>query len=93
MPDDKVAKAVEALRQAMIETGEDPGQVEAKLRAAIPNETNLVGNYADLQRLGGQQASESGGIADAFVMPEGGVEAEVSAAAAPAKSSTAKKSD
>jgi hypothetical protein len=70
-PDAAVADAVEALRQAMLDRGDDAGTVEAQLHAVIPAETNIVGNFADLQRLGGAQVSESGGIADAFVEPPG----------------------
>jgi hypothetical protein len=83
-PPDPVADAVEALRQAMLDRGDDPGTVEAQLHAVIPNETNLVGNFADLQRLGAAQVSESGGISDALVMPPGPVE-DGDVVASPAK--------
>lgn len=47
-----VTDAIEALRQAMLDEGQDPGAVEAKLKMAKPREVNMVGNYADLQRSG-----------------------------------------
>lgn len=49
---EKVAKALESLRQALVDAGEDPGQVDAKLYAVRQPETNVVGNLADLQRMG-----------------------------------------
>lgn len=51
--DDAVQEAWDNLRQAMIDAGEDEGSVDAKLRSARPRgEPNLVGNFADLNRLG-----------------------------------------
>lgn len=42
---------------------------------------SVVGNYADLQRLGGQLAPESGGVADAFAIPPGVSQEEAEASA------------
>lgn len=79
---DAVAEAVENLRQAMLDRGDDPGAVEAKLHMVKPNETNLVGNYADLQRMGAiattgtmptpptEEDIETSNIEDAFVEPQ-----------------------
>lgn len=75
-PDDKVAEAVENLRQTMLDRGDPEVDVDAKLWAVYPNQTNLVGNFADLQRLGGQQVEKTGGIADAFVEPPAPPDAE-----------------
>lgn len=52
------------------------GGLDATTRAAIerrlePRTTNVVGNLADLQRLGADQAPRSGGVADAFELPPG----------------------
>jgi hypothetical protein len=81
-PMSAVDDAVEALRQAMLDEGQDPGSVEAKLHAAIPNtEGDLVGNFADLQRMGaiattgtlptppGDEDVETSDLSDAFVEP------------------------
>jgi hypothetical protein len=68
-PNDAVNAAIANLRAALIDSGMDPGLADAKLHAAKPNETNIVGNFADLQRLGGALVGETGGIADAFVAP------------------------
>ena len=50
-------------------------------RSLAPRETNIVGNLADLQRLGGQQAPKSGGIADAFPLPPGVTQEQAEASA------------
>lgn len=74
--------AVESLRQALLDEGIDPGAVEAMLHMVKPNETNLVGNYADLQRMGaiaqtgtlptppGEDDVATSDLADAFVPVE-----------------------
>lgn len=67
--DEDVQAAIDQLRETMIARGDDPMLVDAQLRAVRPRETNLVGNFADLQRLGGMQATETGGTADAFALP------------------------
>lgn len=68
-PDDAVQAAYDNLRQAMLDRGDDPNTVDAKLQAVRPSETNLVGNFADLQRIGGMLVHESGGIAEAVPEP------------------------
>jgi len=68
-PNDAVNAAIDALRQALLDAGGDPTTVEAKLGAVKPPESNIVGNFADLQRLGAAQVHEEGGIADAFQPP------------------------
>jgi hypothetical protein len=77
-----VDDAIDALRQAMLDEGQDPDTVEAKLHMAKPSETNIVGNYADLQRMGaiaqtgvlptppGQEDIETDDITEAFVAVE-----------------------
>lgn len=51
-----VDDAIEVLRQAMLDEGQDPGTVEAKLHSAKPNEVNIVGNIADMMRAGATTA-------------------------------------
>lgn len=51
-PNAAVNDAIETLRQAMLDTGMEAGTVEAKLSAVKPNESSIVGNFADLQRIG-----------------------------------------
>lgn len=74
-----VTDAIETLRQAMLDEGQDPGTVEAKLHMVKPPETNIVGNYADLQRMGAivqtgvlptpptEEDIETSNLEDAFV--------------------------
>ena len=57
---DAVTEAVENLRQAMLDRGDDPDTVEAQLRAVKPKTVNMVGNYADLQRAGERVMAVSG---------------------------------
>lgn len=66
MASERTTAALEELRASMIEDeGQDEGTVDALLHAVQPKTTNLTGNYADLQRLGGLVASgeSSGGAA------------------------------
>lgn len=61
MPNDAdtaVADAVDALRQAMVDRGDDPGQVEAQLSAVRPRVQTFSGNFADLNRMGVEAAAE-----------------------------------
>lgn len=60
MPDDTaVSEAVDVLRQAMLDRGDDPGTVEAQLSAVKPKEVNLVGNIADMMRSPGPGPEEA----------------------------------
>lgn len=68
-PNAAVQDAYDNLRQALIDSGMDEATADAKLHAVQPPATSLVGNFADLQRLGGAQVNETGGIADAFQPP------------------------
>lgn len=68
-PNDAVNDAIEKLRQALLDTGMDEGTADAKLRSVRPTESNIVGNFADLQRMGAQLVNEEGGIADAVLPP------------------------
>lgn len=68
-PNAAVQAAYDNLREAMLDAGMDETTVDAKLGSVRPPTPSLVGNFADLQRLGGAQVGESGGIADAFVPP------------------------
>jgi hypothetical protein len=61
MANDAIQEAVDNLRQAMLDADMDEGTVDAKLAAVVPNQTNLVGNLADLHRLGGLVASGTSG--------------------------------
>lgn len=64
--------AADALVDAMVANGVDEVTAEALVAGARPNNGgSVVGNLADLQRLGADQAARSGGIADAFVEPPG----------------------
>lgn len=67
--DAAVIDAIDNLREAMLEAGMDETTVDAKLMAVQPNQTNLVGNFADLQRIGAMLVTEEGGIADAVLAP------------------------
>jgi hypothetical protein len=73
MASEAVKEAVENLRQAMLDDDMDEGTVNAKLAAVIPNETNLVGNFADLNRLGALVADEgtanTSAVEQAVVIP------------------------
>lgn len=53
--------AVEALRQALLDEGVDPGTVEGMLHMVKPTETNIVGNLADLMRSGEKAVADDGG--------------------------------
>jgi hypothetical protein len=68
MANDAIQEAVDNLRQAMLDADMDEGTVDAKLAAVQPNQTNLVGNFADLQRLGAREVEASGGD-ETFVKP------------------------
>jgi hypothetical protein len=68
-PNAAVNDAIDNLREAMLDTGMDETTVDAKLMSVQPPQTNIVGNFADLQRLGAMQVNEEGGIADAFPAP------------------------
>lgn len=74
MASDKVKEALDNLRQAMIDDGMDPATVDARLFAAQPTSDSIVGNFADLQRLGAMLVGDDGDnvgteVADAFVVP------------------------
>jgi hypothetical protein len=68
-PDAAVNDAIAALREALIAAGMDEATADAKLGAVAPAQTNIVGNFADLQRMGAMLVDEEGGIADAFPAP------------------------
>lgn len=53
------------------EPGMDDATRAVHERALAPRQTNIVGNFADLQRLGGAQATESGTVGDAVKLPAG----------------------
>lgn len=89
VPADAVAQKFDELRQAMIDAGEDPGQVDAKLSMVKPPTPSIVGNYADLQRMGaiaqtgvmptppGEDDLVTNNLTDAFVeLPAQGDEAD-----------------
>lgn len=52
MPSDRVQAALDELKAALADEGMDPGTTEAQLRYILPPEPTVVGNYADLQRMG-----------------------------------------
>lgn len=73
-PEAKLNAVLDEAKMLMVEAGMDEQTADAKLFAARPNSTgNLLGNFADLQRMGGDLAPKTGGIAEAFVVPEGAV--------------------
>jgi hypothetical protein len=86
--------AIEALRQALLDEGTDPGTVEGMLHMVKPTETNIVGNYADLQRMGaiaatgvlptppGEEDIETDDITEAFIEVPGPVDEDGRPAAA-----------
>jgi hypothetical protein len=57
-PNAAVLEAIDALRQAMLDSGIDAATVEAKLMSVQPNVASVVGNFADLQR-GGAAAAKA----------------------------------
>lgn len=80
MPTDRVKAAVEELHAALVDEGMDSGTVEAQLKYILPPEETVVGNYADLQRMGaavvkgviptppGQDDIKSSKLEDAFTV-------------------------
>jgi hypothetical protein len=68
-PNAAILDAIDALREAMLDAGLDETTVDAKLMSVQPNQTNIVGNFADLQRIGAMLVHEEGGIADAVPAP------------------------
>jgi hypothetical protein len=52
MPSERVQAAVDELKAALAEEGMDPGTTDAQLKYILPPEPTVVGNYADLQRMG-----------------------------------------
>lgn len=78
MPSDRVQAAVDELKAALAEEGMDPATTEAQLKYILPPEDAVVGNYADLQRMGaiavtgtmptppGEDDLQTSDVADAF---------------------------
>lgn len=60
-PNERVEELLEELREAMIDAGKDEGTVDAILFAAQPDQVNVVGNLADLQRMGARVVDGSSG--------------------------------
>jgi hypothetical protein len=76
MASEAVTAALVALRQAMIDDGEDEGTVDAKLFAAVPNEVTLAGNIADLMRGGAAPLASEGVEVDLSSMTKAELQAE-----------------
>jgi len=55
---DKIERLKAELRAALIEAGQDPGTVDAQMYALRLPTDSVVGNLADLQRMGAQAAAE-----------------------------------
>ena len=84
----KINDALDKAKDAMIEAGMPPDQADAMLNAARPNGSGgIVGNFADLQRMGAiaqtgvmptppiEEDVETSDITDAFVeAPQGRIE-------------------
>lgn len=78
MPSDRVKAALEEFKAALIEEGIDEATIDAQTKFILPAEDAVVGNYADLQRMGaiaktgtmptppGQEDVETDDIAEAF---------------------------
>jgi hypothetical protein len=66
MANEEIQAAVDNLRQVMLDNDMDEGTVDALLHAATPNQINLVGNLADLNRLGAIVADPDTDNADAL---------------------------
>jgi hypothetical protein len=49
---DRIEAAKEELRNALVDAGQDPGTIDAQMYALRLPEDSVVGNLADLQRLG-----------------------------------------
>lgn len=78
MPSDRVKAALEEFKAALVEEGVDAGTIDAQTRYILPGEDTIVGNYADLQRMGaiavtgtmptppGQEDIDTDDVMDAF---------------------------
>lgn len=64
-----VEDAIADLREALIDSGMDPVTADAKLHALQPQGTGVVGNLADLQRVGAVKAPDES--EPEYVMPPG----------------------
>lgn len=64
MASSDVQEAVDNLREALIAEGMDEATADAKLAAVNPLQTNIVGNLADLHRVGALVADEETDNAD-----------------------------
>lgn len=81
---EKTEKLAQELADALAEEGEDRGTVEAILGSLAPAQLTVVGNLADIQRIGGKLAYEEGGLADEVPMPNADtIEYEPTSADAP----------
>lgn len=65
--DTPVEDALANLREALIDDGMDPVTADAKLHALQPTGTGVVGNLADLQRVGAVKAPDEN--EPEYVMP------------------------
>lgn len=89
---DKIADLLDQVRDLMVEDGADPATAEALTNFARSGSPQIVGNLADLQRMGAiavtgempvnampagdQAAQETSSIEDAFAEPPGPAERE-----------------
>lgn len=75
MADEDVVKAVENLRQVLQDNGMDEGTANAITSAALPSQPCVMGNLADLQRLGAllvqHEVAPTTALNEAFVAPPG----------------------
>lgn len=81
MATDRVRAALDEFKAALEEAGMDPATVDAQLAGILPGTPTVVGNYADLQRMGaavvtgtvptgpGMDDVASSDLAEAFVTP------------------------
>lgn len=74
-----VDDAIKNLREALIADGMSEGTADALLHALQPNQINVVGNLADLQRMGAmmadKEAGDGGTLEEAFVThPEANID-------------------
>lgn len=77
---DRVERLMDELREALIEAGRDETTVDAQLYGLRVPETNVVGNLADLQRMG---AGVAAGATPAKALEEAVVLEPIQAPASP----------
>lgn len=68
-PKEAIVGKIAELKELMVDAGMPEGEADARLWAVVPSHPTVVGNFADLQRLGAAQVDKTGAVGDAFVEP------------------------